>query len=446
MFRFFIQVSLIFNLFFFSAHSEIFNEIIVEGNKRISKETIIVLSEIDLSKDLNDNDINSSIKSLYSTNFFEDVLVEKKNNRLKISVIENPIIDEILFEGVKSDRIVELLKDNMKLKNRMSFTENLFNNDLSAITNILKSNGYYFSKVKTALVNDDELNSVKIIINIDLGKKAKIKKISFIGDKKIKDKKLLEIIVSEENKFWKFISNKVYLNSETINLDIRLLENFYKNMGFYNVVVNDTFAEFDNDNGYFNLVYNINAGEKFFFNDFVLNIPNDYNLKDFAKIIKTFENLKGKVYSLDKINQILQEIDNIATFKLYDFIDATVDTQTFDTNKINFTFNIKEDDKFYVEKIQIFGNYTTIEEVIRNKLIVDEGDPFNKLLFNKSIDNIKSLGIFKKVSTNVDDGSGQNLKIITIDVEEKPTGEISLAAGVGSSGSSMAREYRKKIF
>jgi len=446
MFRFFIQVSLIFNLFFFSAHSEIFNEIIVEGNKRISKETIIVLSEIDLSKDLNDNDINSSIKSLYSTNFFEDVLVEKKNNRLKISVIENPIIDEILFKGVKSDRIVELLKDNMKLKNRMSFTENLFNNDLSAITNILKSNGYYFSKVKTALVNDDELNSVKIIINIDLGKKAKIKKISFIGDKKIKDKKLLEIIVSEENKFWKFISNKVYLNSETINLDIRLLENFYKNMGFYNVVVNDTFAEFDNDNGYFNLVYNINAGEKFFFNDFVLNIPNDYNLKDFAKIIKTFENLKGKVYSLDKINQILQEIDNIATFKLYDFIDATVDTQTFDTNKINFTFNIKEDDKFYVEKIQIFGNYTTIEEVIRNKLIVDEGDPFNKLLFNKSIDNIKSLGIFKNVSTNVDDGSGQNLKIITIDVEEKPTGEISLAAGVGSSGSSIGAGIQEKNF
>ena len=117
----------------------------------------------------------------------------------------------------------------MKLKNRTSFTEINLKKDVNLINNLLKINGYYFSKIETSLVENDDLNSIKINLNIDLGEKARIKEIIFIGDKKIKDKKLLELIASEEHKFWKFISNKVYLNKSLIDLDKRLLENYYKN-------------------------------------------------------------------------------------------------------------------------------------------------------------------------------------------------------------------------
>ena len=310
----------------------------------------------------------------------------------------------------------------------------------------MKSNGYYFAKVDPVLINNNELNSIRLEYNVELGDKAKIKKIKFIGDKKIKDKKLLEIIASEEHKFWKFISNSVYLNEQLVELDKRLLENYYKNQGYYQIQVLDSFGQFDNSEGFFELIFNISAGEKFYFNEFALNLPEDYDPNDFDKINKLFKKLEGKRYSINDFNELLEEIDNIASFKLYDFIDATVDEKIIDNNKLNFTFNVNDAKKFYVEKINILGNYVTIEEVIRNKLIVDEGDPLNNILYNKSIDNIRSLGIFKNVKAEIKDGSDLNSKEIDIIVEEKPTGEISLSAGIGTSGSTIGGGIKEKNF
>ena len=148
----------------------------------------------------------------------------------------------------------------------------------------------------------------------------------------------------------------------------------------------------------------------------------------------------------NELDKILNEIDKIASARLYDFIDAEIEENIIDNNKINFTFNIVDSEKFYVERINVLGNFTTIEEVIRNKLIVDEGDPLNSLLYNKSIDHIKGLGIFKTVNSKIKDGSSDNLKIIDITVEEKPTGEVTLAAGVGTSGSTVGGGIKEKNF
>ena len=161
---------------------------------------------------------------------------------------------------------------------------------------------------------------------------------------------------------------------------------------------------------------------------------------------KIFNKLEGKNYSLDNISLILSEIDQIASLRLYDFITANVKETITDQNKINFEFEIIDSEKFYVERINILGNFQTIEEVIRNRLIVDEGDPLNELLFTKSLDRIKSLGIFKNVKANISDGSTANLKTIDITVEEQPTGEITLAAGVGTSGSTIGGGITEKNF
>ena len=425
--------------------SEMINKIEVSGNKRISDETILVLGSIQNNQNFNDEQLNETLKSLYDSNFFSDININLNNGLLSISVIENPIIEDIAITGVKNKNFLKVLSENITLKNRMSFTENQLQKDINILNNILKSGGYYFAKVKPSSITNDELNSVRLEINIDLGKKAKIKKITFIGDKKIKDKKLLEVIASEEHKFWKFISNKVYLNEATINLDKRLLENYYKNLGFQKVNILNSFAEF-NDEGFFKLVFNINAGKRYYFNDFNLNLPVDYDLKDFKKVEKIFKKLKGERYSLDDLNLILEEIDKIASARLYDFINAEVEEKIVDKDKINFTFNVVDTEKFYVERINILGNFTTIEEVIRNRLIVDEGDPLNNLLYNKSIDNIKALGIFKTVKGEIKEGSSQNVKSIDITVEERPTGEISLAAGIGTSGSTVGGGIKEKNF
>ena len=428
-----------------SVIAEVLKEIEINGNQRISEETIIVLGEIKKDVDYNNDSLNNILKNLYDTKFFNDIQLQLTDGKLIINLIENPIIENIEITGIKRKELTETLLEKINLKNRMSFTKSQLKEDTNLIKNILKTSGYYFSKVETSFIENKDLNSISLKININLGEKAKIKKISFIGDKKVKDKKLLEVLASEEHKFWKFISNKVYLNQSTIELDKRLLENYYKNLGFYKVKILNSFSEFS-DEGYFKLIFNIDSGDQYFFNEFNLNLPPDYDKSDFKKIEKIFDKLKNEVYSLDNLNQILKEIDKVASGRLYDFIDAKVEEEIIDSNKINFTFNVIDSEKFYVEKINILGNFNTIEEVIRNRLIVDEGDPLNNLLYAKSIDNIKSLRIFKTVKSEIKDGSDSNLKIVDIIVEEQPTGEVSLLAGVGTTGTSVGGGIIEKNF
>jgi len=445
MFKIFLKYLTILFILTPSVFAEVIKEVDVTGNKRISKDTIIVLGDIKLNNDYDDLKLNETLKKLYQTNFFSNISISINQEILKINVIENPIIEDVEITGIKNKKILEDITEKLYLQNRMSFTENLLNKDIELIENIHRSAGYYFVKVTPLIEKNDNLNSIRLIININQGERAKVKQILFIGDKKIKDKKLLEVIASEEHKFWKFVSKKVYLNEGTINLDKRLLENYYKNRGFYNVKILNSFAEL-NEEGSFKLVFNIDAGEKYFFNDLNLSLPEDYNENDFKKIKKIFNKLKNKKYSIDGINSILKEIELIASQNLYDFIDATVTEEIVDKNKINFNFKVKDSQKYYVERINLFGNFNTIEEVIRNKLIVDEGDPLNELLYKKSIDNIRSTGFFKKVNSEIIDGSSPNEKVINITVQEQPTGEISMGAGYGTSGTMIGAGITEKNF
>ena len=239
------------------ATSEIVKKIDIIGNDRISNETILMFSNVSENQNINDSDVNSVLKNLYETNFFKVVKVNFKNSILQINVIENPIIYNIKFEGLKSKTIQNTLYENIKLKERSSYIETLVAEDKKRISSILRNSGYFFSEV-SILKEDVGENKLNLIINIDLGKKAKIKKISFIGDKKFKNRKLNNIIISEEYKFWKFLSGKKYLNENTINLDLRLLKNFYLNNGYYNVLINSSFARLVN-NDEFELIYNITA-------------------------------------------------------------------------------------------------------------------------------------------------------------------------------------------
>ena len=434
-------------LFFFNITSTFSLEIErieIVGNKRISNETIIVLGDLDITKITNDNELNESFKKLFDSNFFNEINFIIQEKTLLIEIQENPIIFNIEVIGIKNKSFLDLIEKNMNLKNRMSFNENLFKKDLNTIETILKSNGYFFSKISTNSLIDDVNNSIDIKINIELGKKAKIKQITFLGNKIFKEKELLDIITSEESKFWKFISNRVYLDKSRIDLDKRLLEGHYRNLGYYDVKILDSFAELTNE-GDFNLIFNIDAGKIFYFENLTLNLPDDYNKDSFSKIEDRFKKIKNNTYSLDTINEILDDIETIASLKQYEFINVNVD-ETIINDKISFKFYISDSDKFFIEKINILGNYNTYEEVIRNKLIVDEGDPLNNILLNKSLNELRSTGFFKDVDLKIKNASDPNFKILDIEVEEKPTGQISLGAGYGTSGSTIGGGISEKNF
>ena len=420
-------------------------DINVSGNKRISKESIIVFGKIDLKNKYSEDDLNSVLKNIYETDFFKKVSLTIENSVLNIDVIENPIINNLEITGITSKKLQTFIIERLSLKNRSPFAQNKFSSDLNLIKNIIKSSGYYFAEIETSSILNEKQNSIDLIYDINLGKKAKINSIQFLGDKKIKDRKLKNIITSEVSRFWKLLSQSIYLNYERIEMDKRLITNYYKDEGYYNVNVTNSFVEFTS-NGNFNLIFNIDAGNKFKFNKLNLDLSEEYNPKYFSKIKNQLLNLEGKDYSLSRIEKVLREIDKLALSKQYEFINASLSEVIIDNNKLNIEISLVDTDKFYVEKINIFGNEFTIEEVIRNSLIVDEGDPYNEILFNKSINKIKSRNIFGKVESKILEGSGPNLKIIDLIVEEKATGEISLGAGIGTSGGTVGGGIKENNF
>ena len=419
-------------LFFSSAHTDIINNLVIEGNKRVSDETIKVYGDIEINKDVSEPDLNKIINNLYSTNFFDDVSARISSDTLIITVSEYPVINQLIILGEPKKSLNEQIKKLISLKENKSFIRSSLSNDISLIKNLYSSLGYNFVEIETKskIINDDNLD---LIIEIDRGNQTKISSIDFIGNNSIRSKRLKDIIASEENKFWKIISRNTNFSKNLINLDIRLLENYYKSIGFYDVKISSSAAELDSKESSAKIVYSINEGKRYTINKISTKIDKVFDKKIFFPLNEIFKEYAGSYYSPFKIKELLEEIDQIIDFNNLQFVEHNVQ-EIVENDTINIVFNIFESEKNLVERINITGNNITNEDVIRGELILDEGDPFVKLNLEKSIAEIKARRIFKSVNYEVVEGSKNNLKIINISVEEQPTGEISAGAGIGTSG------------
>ena len=428
-------LTLIIFLFFSIANGEIVEKIEINGNKRVSEETVKLYGDIETKKDYQDKDLNDIVNKLYSTDFFEDVQVELSNNILKINLKEYPIINQLVIIGEKSNRYTEEIKKQIKLKEKRSFIKAYLAKDIEKIKTLYSTLGYNSSKVEAKFKKIDNDN-FDLLIKIDRGERTKISKISFLGNQNIRNNRLKDIIASEEDKFWKIISKNTNFNENLINLDIRLLKNYYKSLGFYDVKVNSNLAQISKV-GKAELVYSIEEGNRYTIGKISTNVDKVFDKKLFFPLNKIYKKYVGDYHSPFKIKKLLEEIDNLIDRNNLQFVEHNVQ-EIVEGETINVIFNIIEGKKILVERINVTGNNITNEDVIRGELIIDEGDPFTKLNLDKSIAQIKDRKIFKSVKYEILDGSQSDLKIVNIDVEEQPTGEISAGAGVGTNGGSFA--------
>ena len=428
-------ISIILFFIFLSAHShaEVVKKIEIKGNERISAETIAIFGDISVGKNYEISDINSLIKKLYDTTFFSNISVVVKNNILSVTVKENPIINSITFEGEKAKKYKEKIRELLLLRENGSFVENNIKSDINLIKDFYRSIGFYFVKIDVEIAKLEK-NRINISYLIDKGEKAKIAKIYFLGDKKIREKKLRDIITSQESGWWKFISRSVYLSKGRIELDKRLLKNYYRNKGYYEVNIKSTNIEYAEGEG-FVLTYNINAGNRYKFKKVFANVSETLDKNAFLSLENEFDKLVGKYYSQRKLKSVLDKIDKLSEQKELQFINHSI-LETLDGNSVEVKINIFEGEKVIIERINIVGNSVTNDSVIRSALIVDEGDPFSTLLVNKSINEIKARNIFGKVEHEVFPGSSDDLKVLEISVEEKATGELMAGAGIGTDGTS----------
>ena len=424
----------LFFFIFFNLSAEIVQKLEVKGNSRISAETIKVYGEINIGQDYSAFDVNKILKNLYNTNFFEDVKISLDNNVLNIAVKEYATVFSVDLQGEKSTTVKNSVLKKLNLKEKESFIESRLAQDVILIKKIYGSIGFNFVNVEAKIKKFDD-NRVSLVYFLDKGKKTNIAKINFIGDKKIKEKRLRDIIASEEKKFWKFLSRNTFLSNSNIELDKRLLINYYKSVGYYDVQVLSSNAEISQEN-LTNLTYTINAGTRYRINKISTNVSDVLDKKIFISLQDTFTKVIGKYYSPFNVKKILDELDILISNNDLQFVEHSVN-EILENESIEIVINIFEGDKKLVEKINIIGNRVTDEAVIRGELLLDEGEPFNNLKLEQSIAKIRSRGLFREVKNKVTDGSKKDQKIIEIEVEEQATGEISAGAGIGTSGGSV---------
>jgi outer membrane protein insertion porin family len=428
------------------ANAEMLKKIEIIGNSRISNETIKVYGEIAINKDYSDDDLNTVIKKLYDTKFFSNISTSFSNGVLRINVKENPIIDSIIIEGEAAKKYKQAILKMLALKEKGSYIESDINQDIHIIKNFYKSLGYYTAEVAANIQElGDDKNIVNLIYSIEKGIRNKISKVYFIGDKgKARDKRLRDVITSEVSRFWKVLSRNIYLNPDIIELDKRLLKNYFLGLGYYNVEVLSSSVELQNESN-IELTFSINAGQRFRIKKLSTDITPVFDKTIFQNLSFEFNKFAGEYYSPFKIQKILNKIDQIIDDNKLQFVQHSV-SETLDKDGIDIVFKIFEGRKIQIERINIIGNTVTDDSVIRSELLVDEGDPYSDVKVEQSMSKLKARNIFKKVEYKLNDGSSKDLKVMEIKVEEKPTGEIAAGAGVGTEGTSFSFSVKENNY
>ena len=401
-------------------------EIIVSGNSEVSAETIIAISGLSKSNNMSANSINEGFRRLSDSGLFQNVVLNPVGTRLIISVIENPIISNVDFEGNKIFKD-QFLFSIISSQTRTPFSKGIIDEDIRKILQIYREKGRFKATIVPQKVLLKE-GGIGLIFSINEGPRTEIKSINFIGNKEFNDSRLRSVIESSQKSLFSFISTSDDYSELRQEKDRKLLEEFYSDKGFANAKVKSSVGTLSDDGKSFNITYTIFEGNRTSISEVKFeNKISTLDLSDIKYLVKT---KKGDLYvgsEIEKIRKLLEK-------KVIDlgFPFAKVSLKKININEkqsVDIVFMIFNGPSLYVERIDIKGNNQTLDKVIRREFSISEGDAFNPTLIRKSEEKLRALGFFKNLSVSVLPGSSSDKAVVTVDVEEAPTGSLNFGAG-----------------
>ena len=404
----------------------------VRGSQRIEPDTIRSYMTIKPGDLYNEEVVDQSLKILFNTGLFADVAIRYENSGLIVFVVENPIINRVDFEGNKALK-TDKFEEEVELRPRSVYTRSKVQADVQRLVELYRRSGRFSAKIEPKVIRQPQ-NRVDLIFEISEGPTTGVSSINFLGNKKFKDRKLKGKLVTQESKWWKFFSSEDSYDPDKLAYDREQLRKFYLDEGYADFQVISAVAELTKDGSNFIITYVLDEGIEYKFGEATIrsSLPN----MDTDTLLPLIDHRKGNKY---KATDIDSSIDNI-TFAVGEDGYASADVRPrVKRNKeeaiIDIVYIIEEGPRVYIETVNINQNTRTRDEVIRRELRVLEGDAYNKVLIDRSETKIKSLGYFKEVEVSVRPGSTQDRMIVDFDVEEQPTGELSIGAGFSSAES-----------
>ena len=438
--------TLFFFFLIFFLNSSVFAEIKkvkILGNKRVSSSTIESLID-KKTPNIDSIYINNLTRKIYNTDFFSDIKILYEQDILTVTVVENPIVNFFYINGLSGNDLDKVNKI-VTLKENTIFSSSKLKKDIEEVKQYFKSEGYYSAIIDPEVIKLEN-NDVNLILNFDLKNKSRISNIYFIGDKYFSQSQLADVISSSEYSWWKLFSSG-FLSEERIEYDKRLLKDFYKLRGFYDIQIESVYAKVLNNEEY-TLTYSINSGKRFKFGNVdIKTFSQVYNNEDILEIKKISEKLtKDEYYSSSILLKLNKTIVSYLDSKKYYNFDINIEEVKNPGEVIDVIVQLIQEKKIPINKINISGNTITNEKFIRDNMVLSEGDNLSNAKIRKSVDIIKSKQIFSKVEYKVDESDNKNGKELNLFVKEQPTGSISAGIGYGSNGAMFEGSLNEKNF
>ncbi|MAT33877.1 MAG: outer membrane protein assembly factor BamA [Ponticaulis sp.] len=409
--------------------SDPIRRVVVQGNERIEARTIESYLLLEPGQPFDPERVDLSLKTLFATGLFADVVIARNDNDLVVQVVENPIINQVLFEGnraIDDDK----LREEIEAEPRGVFTAARVQADVQRILEVYRRAGR-FAVTVTPNYKPLNQNRVDLIFEISEGPVTGVRSINFIGNEEFPDRRLRSEIVTKQSRLWRFFSSNDNYDPDRLEYDRELLRQFYANQGYADFRVVSAVAELTPDQEDFYITFTIDEGEKYDFGEVKVETALDKLDGDALKALLPIK--EGEQFRGDLIEDSVDTLTFAAGVGGYAFVDVRprVDRDP-ETRRVNLTFAIDEGPRVYIERINIVGNTRTLDRVIRRELRISEGDAFNRVLLDQSRNRIRRLGFFEDVQIEENPGSLADRTIVDIMVDEQPTGEVSFAAGFSS--------------
>lgn len=405
-------------------------EIRIEGIQRIEPETIRNYMTIRAGDPISRARIDRSLKDLFATGLFADVSIRQEGDVLIVRVVENPVINRLVFEG-NSQIEDEQLTAEVQLRPRIVYTRTRVQNDVRRILNIYRREGRFAVTVEPKIIQRSQ-NRVDLIFEINEGPATKIRKISFIGNKKFSDRRLRSVIQTQESRWYSFFTGTDIFDPEILTFDREQLRKHYLKQGYADFKVISAVAELSQDRKDFFITFTIDEGPRYRFGE--VDIVSRFKQISEKKLRSHLTLAKGNWYDAGKIDKSIQNLTDAVGTQGFAFVEIRPRAKRDEAKRtISVRFEIEEGPRVFIERINITGNVRTLDRVIRRELRLVESDPFNTAKFRRSRQRVRGLGFFKKVDMKRVEGSAPDKIIINLKVDERSTGSLSVGGGFSSS-------------
>lgn len=413
----------------------VIQQVSISGTERVEPATVLTYMNVRKGDPMTQDNVDQAIKNLYRTGLFADVKAEQSGNTLIMTVVENPLINRVAFEGNKRIKDEELAAE-VALRSRQVLSRSAVQADVTRIYQLYRRQGRYSVSVDPKIIELDQ-NRVNLVFEIVEGDVSSIDSIRFVGNKRFSDDQLRDIISTKENRWYRLMSSADNYDSDRLAYDQELLRRFYLSEGYADFQVVSSNAELSEDRKDFYVTLTVDEGERYK----IRGVSIDSNLRNFdASVLNDqigFD--KGDWYDASEVESTIEDMTDELGERQYPFVKVSpIIKRNRDSRMIDLVFQISETPRVFVERINIHGNARTRDDVIRREFNFVEGDPFIRSKLAKSEQNVKDLDYFETVEIQTQQGTAPDKAVVDIGVTEKSTGELSLGAGFSTSDGPLA--------